>query len=81
VGETEGIRAPALGRWDGSPFNFIPQGGGDHQTGHRCPGEWIALALMKQAADFLARGMRYDVPKQDLRPDWSRLPQYRQAGL
>ncbi len=22
--------------WKGSPFNFIPQGGGDYWLGHRC---------------------------------------------
>ena len=61
-------------RWDGSPFNFVPQGGGDHHVGHRCPGEWIATALMKLAAEFFTRRMRYDVPDQDLEIDWSRLP-------
>ena len=61
-------------RWDGSSFNFIPQGGGDHNVGHRCPGEWIAIELMKLAADFFTRRMTYDLPEQDLRIDWSRLP-------
>ncbi|MBX9630152.1 MAG: cytochrome P450 [Burkholderiales bacterium] len=61
-------------RSDESPFDFIPQGGGDHHVDHRCPGEWIAIELMKQAADFLTRRMSYDVPEQDLRIEWSRLP-------
>ena len=60
--------------WGGSPFDFIPQGGGDHHHGHRCPGEWIAIELMKVAADFLARRIVYDVPEQDLRINYSRLP-------
>jgi len=60
--------------WDGSPFDFIPQGAGDHYQGHRCPGEWIAIELMKVAVDFLARRIAYDVPEQDLRIDLSRLP-------
>ncbi|WP_011578671.1 MULTISPECIES: cytochrome P450 [Chelativorans] len=60
--------------WDESPFNFIPQGGGDHYVNHRCPGEWIAIELMKLTADFLSRSMSYEVPQQDLRIDWSRLP-------
>ncbi len=25
--------------WDESKFNFIPQGGEDYYTNHRCPGE------------------------------------------
>lgn len=61
-------------QWDESPVNFIPQGGGDHHVNHRCPGEWIAIELMKLAADFLTRRMSYDVPEQDLRIDWSQLP-------
>jgi fatty-acid peroxygenase len=60
--------------WDGSPFSFIPQGGGDHSTGHRCPGEWITIELMKVSARMLTRGMRYDVPVQDLRVSLSRIP-------
>ncbi|OJH42451.1 cytochrome [Cystobacter ferrugineus] len=60
--------------WDGSPFSFIPQGGGDHHTGHRCAGEWSTIALMKVAARMLTRGMRYDVPPQDLRVSLSRIP-------
>ena len=61
-------------RWDDSPFNFVPQGGGDHCGNHRCPGEWIAIELMKLAADFFTRRMSYEVPEQDLRIHWSRLP-------
>lgn len=60
--------------WDGSAFNFIPQGGGDHLTNHRCAGEWIAIALMKQAAHLLAARLDYEVPEQDLRVDDKRLP-------
>ena len=61
-------------RWDGSPFNFVPQGGGDHDVGHRCPGEWIAIGLMKLATEFLTRRMSYEVPEQDLSITWSRMP-------
>jgi fatty-acid peroxygenase len=61
-------------QWDGSPFDFIPQGGGDHNLHHRCPGEWIAIELMQSALRFLLRGIRYEVPQQDLEIDYSRLP-------
>ena len=67
-------------RWDGSAFNFIPQGGGDHYVDHRCPGEWMAIELMKLAADFFTRRMSYEVPEQDLQIDWSRLPHCHEAG-
>ncbi|HEY4545310.1 MAG TPA: cytochrome P450 [Pedomonas sp.] len=59
---------------DGDLFNLIPQGGGHHASGHRCAGEWITLAIMKQGLDMLVHRIRYDVPEQDLRIDWSRLP-------
>ncbi len=60
--------------WNGSPFNLIPQGGGDHATGHRCPGEWATIDLLKQATRLLATAMRYDVPDQDLHVDLTRMP-------
>ena len=68
------FRPERFRRWDGSPFNFIPQGGGVHSINHRCPGEWIAIELMKVASDVLAKRITYDVPEQDLRIDRSRLP-------
>lgn len=40
-------------------FGFVPQGGGDHETGHRCPGEWITVALMTQATAWLAERMAW----------------------
>jgi fatty-acid peroxygenase len=60
--------------WDGNPFNFIPHGGGDHYTNHRCPGEWIAIELLKVASKFLANNIRYDLPDQDLEIDFRRVP-------
>ena len=68
------FRPERFRQWDGSAFNFIPQGGGDHETGHRCPGEWITIALIKRALRLLTTAMRYDVPEQDLRIDLARLP-------
>jgi fatty-acid peroxygenase len=60
--------------WNESSFNFIPQGGGDYDTGHRCAGEGITIELMKTIVRLLTTAMRYDVPEQDLRIDLSRLP-------
>lgn len=70
----EAFRPERFSDWDGSAFNFIPRGGGDHDMNHRCPGEWITVGLMKQAAGVLSRHVKYDVPEQDLRIDVSRLP-------
>jgi fatty-acid peroxygenase len=60
--------------WNGGAFNFIPQGGGDYDHDHRCPGEWITIELIKIAVRLLTTAMRYDVPRQDLRIDLSRIP-------
>jgi fatty-acid peroxygenase len=67
--------------WDGDPFTFIPQGGGDHLTGHRCPGEWATIALVKSAARALTGLMTYTVPPQDLRILPSRLPPRPESGF
>jgi fatty-acid peroxygenase len=60
--------------WDKSPFNFIPQGGGDHYLNHRCPGEWITIELMKEAVLFLSRDLEYRVPDQNLHISYRRIP-------
>lgn len=60
--------------WDGSAYDFIPQGGGDYLTGHRCPGETITIAIMKAATRHLLTAIDYDVPAQDLSIDLSRFP-------
>ncbi len=70
----EEFRPERFREWNGSAFNFIPQGGGDHFAGHRCAGEWITIELMKGALQFLSRSIEYDVPKQDLRVSLSRMP-------
>lgn len=61
-------------RWDGSAFNFIPQGGGEHYAHHRCPGEDPTIALICLALRMLTREMSYIVPEQDLQLDLSRMP-------
>lgn len=53
-------------RWNENPFDFIPQGGGDHFIHHRCAGEWITQEIMKVSLDFLVHQFDYEVPDQDL---------------
>ena len=79
--QPEAFRPARFEQWDGSAFDFIPQGGGDHYANHRCAGEWITIALMEQAVGFLARGVRYDVPDQDLHVDFRRLPALPESGF
>ncbi|WP_413569540.1 cytochrome P450 [Bdellovibrio sp. HCB117] len=61
-------------KWDGSLYNFVPQGGGFQETNHRCPGEWITRELMKQAATIFSKEILYRVPEQDLTLRLSRMP-------
>ncbi|WP_176330337.1 cytochrome P450 [Oceanobacillus rekensis] len=60
--------------WDGSPFNFIPQGGGEYDIGHRCAGEGITVQIMNISLYYLAGKINYDVPMQDLSYRLNRVP-------
>jgi fatty-acid peroxygenase len=66
---------------NGSLFDFIPQGGGDPATGHRCPGEGVTMGLMKASLDFLLNKLEYEVPKQDLRISLVRMPTFPKSGF
>lgn len=55
------------------PFELIAQGGAEHWQHHRCAGEWITIELMRRCALRLAQ-TAHDVPGQDLRIDFRRLP-------
>lgn len=67
--------------WDKSPFDFIPQGGGDYITGHRCAGEWLTIEVMKKCLDILVNKMEYKVPHQDLHMKMNQMPSVPQSGF
>ncbi|MFE9206200.1 cytochrome P450 [Micromonospora sp. NPDC007230] len=79
--EPEQFRPERFTGWRGDPFSFIPQGGGDHFTGHRCPGEWLTIELMKRAVINLTCAMSYRVPPQDLALDLTRMPAQPPSGF
>ena len=54
--------------------SFIPQGGGMHAENHRCPGEWIAVELLRISALLLSGPLTYRVPAQRLEIPMGRLP-------
>jgi fatty-acid peroxygenase len=57
------------------PFVLIPQGGGDHRTNHRCPGEWFTRAIMAEAAHWLACDVAWEIPSDtDTTLDFAALP-------
>jgi fatty-acid peroxygenase len=62
------------------PFAFVPHGGGDPATGHRCAGERVTVELLKGATRLLTR-LRYDVPGQDLRYPLTRMPTRPRSGF
>ena len=55
-------------------FDFIPQGGGNPEKGHRCPGEGITIEIMKASLDFLVNKIEYDVPNQNLSYSMEKIP-------
>ncbi len=68
--------------WTGDLFEFLPQGGGHHATGHRCPGEWITMHNIALAVHFLVRCATYEVaPGQNLTVDLRRLPTRPASGF
>lgn len=67
--------------WDGGIFDMIPQGGGEHAEGHRCPGEGITIEVMKACLKFLVSKMEYTVPKQDLTISLTRMPSIPESGV
>lgn len=62
-------------------FNFIPHGGGDASTGHRCPGEGITSEIMKASLDLLVNKIEYKVPKQDLSFSLTKMPTLPESGF
>jgi fatty-acid peroxygenase len=75
------FRPERFASWDGGAFNFIPQGGGDANSGHRCAGERITIEQIKIATAFLAERVSYEVPSQDLRYSLNRLPTAPRSGF
>lgn len=77
----EQFHPPRFRNWAGSPFDFIPQGGGSHNSHHRCAGEWITVELMKVALGILTRNITYTVPSQDLQVSLSSIPSKPASGF
>lgn len=60
------------------PFDLVPQGGGYAETGHRCPGESVALRLLDATLRVLAL-VEYDVRPAPV--DRTRIPTLPAGGL
>ncbi|MFD6418657.1 cytochrome P450 [Streptomyces sp. NPDC060194] len=59
---------------------LVPQGGGDPDTQHRCPGEDVTLTVLETLVPRLA-ALEYDVPDQDLRIPLDRVPTAPRSGF
>jgi fatty-acid peroxygenase len=60
--------------------HFVPQGGGPRESGHRCPGEGVANALLAVAVSELAR-LDPALPIQDLQYSMRRMPTRPRSGV
>lgn len=55
-------------------YAFVPQGGGDPDMHHRCPGEALTQLVMEDMARLFTREIRYELAEAPTTLDWSRLP-------
>ena len=67
--------------WDGDANSLIPQGAGEVDTGHRCPGERATIALMEEAVIQLTQHTNYSVPEQDLSVSLRKFPAKPASGF
>ena len=67
--------------WQGSPFDFIPQGGGEFDFGHRCAGEWLTLDVLKETLSYFVNELTFEVPEQDLSYSMSEMPSLPKSGV
>jgi fatty-acid peroxygenase len=68
------FRPERFRNWEFDPMAFVPQGGGDRDLGHRCPGDSYSAEITKAAVRFLTEDIRYDVPPQDLSLEMTKMP-------
>jgi cytochrome P450 len=62
------------------PYAYTPQGAGP-PDGHRCPGFDLTTIFMALFTARLVRGFRWELPAQDLTPNWSVIPPVPRSGL
>lgn len=79
--EPDAFRPERLRDWHSDRFSLIPQGGGNHATDQRCPGEWLTIELTKEAVRSLTRQVRIELPPQDLSVGLLRFPALPDSGI
>jgi fatty-acid peroxygenase len=71
-------RAPS---WRAQGHDFVPQGGGAAHETHRCPGEQLTVAILREAVRMLVEEMEYTVPRQDLSMPLNQFPAKPRSGM
>jgi len=61
--------------------HFVPQGGGRPETGHRCPGELVAVGLLALTFSRLSQLDAALVRGQDVGWSWRRIPTLPRSGV
>jgi fatty-acid peroxygenase len=67
--------------YKGSIYELVPQGGGDYYSGHRCPGEWPTIEVMKASYSFMSKHLEYELPKQDMSYSLREIPSLPKSGF
>ncbi|MGG3912787.1 cytochrome P450 [Bacillus sp. es.034] len=67
--------------YKGSIYELVPQGGGNYDTGHRCPGEWPTIEVMKASFSFMSKHLNYQLPKQDMSYSLREIPTLPKSGF
>jgi fatty-acid peroxygenase len=65
--------------WEPDPYGYVPQGGGEARTGHRCPGEPLTVRVLAETSGVLAE-LDYDTVG-PVSYDPSRIPTLPGGGL
>ena len=68
------FRPERFRNWNGDLYRLVPQGGGDREADHRCPGDRVSVETIKAATKFLGEEIRFDVASPDLSLQMSKLP-------
>jgi len=80
--DADSFRPERFTDYQPTAYNFIPQGGGSPNHGHRCAGERVTLLSLSLALRCLTRDMTYEVePNQDLSIDLTRMPTRPASGM
>lgn len=80
--EPDAFRPERFAGWEGNAFDFIPQGGGSPDRGHRCAGERITLDIVAASVRLLVNEITYQVPAdQNLEVNLRKMPTLPESGF